>query len=159
MLEVELSWGKVFVAFQHSNPKRKPKNRSTHARLSLVYGGPDGQAAREFYGRAQPQCGDQFCYEEGRKVALAKALREAGLPKEERAMVWQAYFYRQGADRAASTAKLFSRIVQGDSSDWRSPWPDDAPRSIPPVKVLLPVETPIADRTQRSEPDDAGPGF
>jgi hypothetical protein len=35
--------------------------------------------------------GDHVCKETGRKVSLAKALKEAKFPKEERKVIWEAY--------------------------------------------------------------------
>jgi len=34
---------------------------------------------------------DHFCKETGRKLSLARALKNANLPKEERAVIWELY--------------------------------------------------------------------
>jgi len=45
----------------------------------------------KYYGTALCHKKDQFCKAIGRKLSLARALRKAGLSKEQRAKVWEDY--------------------------------------------------------------------
>jgi len=40
---------------------------------------------------------DNYCKDTGRKISLAKALR--GLPKDERTLIWKAYFKARGKEQ------------------------------------------------------------
>ena len=42
-------------------------------------------------GDARCQAHDHFCKETGRKLSLARALKNANLPKEERTTIWEIY--------------------------------------------------------------------
>jgi hypothetical protein len=42
---------------------------------------------------------DNFCYDKGRKISLARAIASADLPKKDRQMIWEAYRYMGGKKR------------------------------------------------------------
>lgn len=56
---------------------------------------------KSFAGIAACVVGDNFNKEVGRKIALTRALKKAGLPKDVRADVWIAYFDRGTSERTA----------------------------------------------------------
>ena len=41
--------------------------------------------------RAKCSIGDQFCREKGRKLSLRRLLKTLDIPREERALIWEAY--------------------------------------------------------------------
>jgi len=42
-------------------------------------------------GKAICHCTDQFCKETGRKISLARAMKNANMTKNTRASIWEAY--------------------------------------------------------------------
>jgi hypothetical protein len=44
-----------------------------------------------YEGRAYCHIKDHFCKDEGRKLSLARAMKNANLPKEERKVIWEIY--------------------------------------------------------------------
>ena len=62
---------------------KKPTN------LQFVGSSLDGSAVH--CGHSQCNANDNFCRATGRKLSLARVLKKAELPKEERTKVWDAY--------------------------------------------------------------------
>jgi hypothetical protein len=57
---------------------------------------------KEYSGEACCVAGDQFRKESGRKVALARALQDAQLPRAIRTLVWDKYFHRGVKDEVST---------------------------------------------------------
>jgi hypothetical protein len=51
--------------------------------------------------RAMARCSksDNFCYDKGRKVSLARAFKKTAIPKKDRQMIWEAYRHMGGKKR------------------------------------------------------------
>lgn len=88
-MKVEVDGRELHLHFKYSEVKvNHVVRRQTECTLTLK----DGATI----GRGSALCSEQdnFVKETGRKISLAKALKDANFSREERTLVWQGYFDR-----------------------------------------------------------------
>ncbi len=114
MFEIKQGDVTYAVEFKHSSRKRKPKNRVTECVLTVR----DMFGPVVFSAKAHPCGSDQFCYEDGRRVALAKVLDKSfpssggkdterdSVHKVIRRDIWAAYWRAKADARRVAEAKL-----------------------------------------------------
>ena len=96
------TWGAVTVSFKHNNPQRPDfPSGEIPGTDCFIKNSFDKRVA---VGETELCPTDTYCKELGRKLALTRAIK--GLPRNERAMVWYAYFARLDAVRQAQEREL-----------------------------------------------------
>jgi hypothetical protein len=85
-------------AHKMDGDKTYPINGITQCRVCRET--PDGKTVWfDIEGIAVCSKHDNFCYDKGRRVSLARAFKRAAIPKKDRQMIWEAYRYMGGKKR------------------------------------------------------------
>jgi hypothetical protein len=90
-LRVTLPTRVIEISFSHSNPKVEETGRFTLCEICVISAMGASIAGTVAIARCHPWY-DQFSKATGRKLALTRALKNFGLSKDERRVVWEKYW-------------------------------------------------------------------
>lgn len=98
MFRVKVNGREIAFTFQHKTLPSLAEIRKGVLIKSITTATVDNGRGTTLVGRAMCSALDNFDKDKGRKIALAKALKESGLDHKERSIIWDRYHARYLSD-------------------------------------------------------------